>query len=75
MSSQTSSISGGSTAGSVVIRQDVFRSYKSKDHQVGMVERINAKGDVVAIYNHHARGYDKDAPSPSYGRTSGKKSK
>ncbi|KAI0402880.1 hypothetical protein F4802DRAFT_336620 [Xylaria palmicola] len=52
---------------STIINQNTFRAYKSKDHKGERIERENARGQNSVTYNHHARGFDQNAPSPSYG--------
>ncbi|KAI1823021.1 hypothetical protein F4861DRAFT_540419 [Xylaria intraflava] len=69
-SSSSHSSNGHNDSGSVVTRQDVFRSHKSKDHHGTLTERVYPDGRRVAIYNHHARGYEEDAPTPDYGNSS-----
>ncbi|KAI0438248.1 hypothetical protein F4803DRAFT_555207 [Xylaria telfairii] len=68
MSSRNSSAGGyghGSSGSSTIVVQDTFRSHKSKNYQGGRVERESTAGRSV-VYNHNARGYDKDAPNPPY---------
>ncbi|KAI8950637.1 hypothetical protein F4801DRAFT_579315 [Xylaria longipes] len=67
MSSRTSSVDFGHNSSnySTVVRQDTFRSHKSKNHQGARIERESHGGRSV-VYNHNARGFEKDAPTPDY---------
>ncbi|KAI0466200.1 hypothetical protein F4859DRAFT_519394 [Xylaria cf. heliscus] len=72
MSSHTSSagyVGRDSSNYSDVVSRNTFRSHKSENHQGERIERESHSGRSV-IYNHKARGYDKDAPSPRYGDSS-----
>ncbi|KAI0509465.1 ankyrin repeat-containing domain protein [Xylaria bambusicola] len=71
MSSWDRSTSSGSGSGSylssgysTVVRQDIIRTYKSRNRQSERIERTTSNGRLIT-YNHHARGYEKDAPCPS----------
>ncbi|GAW21176.1 hypothetical protein ANO14919_106940 [Xylariales sp. No.14919] len=74
MSSQSSAYNS-SYAGSSdypIVRQDTFRSQKSKDHKGDITER-QSHGSHSVIYNYHARGYEQDAPTPTYSQSSYKR--
>ncbi|KAI1746767.1 hypothetical protein F4782DRAFT_536096 [Xylaria castorea] len=66
MSSRNSSAGSGyaSSNYTTVVNQDTFRSHKSKNHQGERIER-ESQGKHSVIYNHNARGFEKDAPTPS----------
>ncbi|KAI1159997.1 hypothetical protein F5B18DRAFT_545219 [Nemania serpens] len=66
MSSRDSSTGSYTT----VVTQDKFRSHKSKDYRGDRIERETTNGRNVVTYNHHARGFDQNPPSPSYNASS-----
>ncbi|KAI0098654.1 hypothetical protein GGR51DRAFT_577007 [Nemania sp. FL0031] len=43
-----------------------FRAFKSKDAQGTLQQRINPDGRASVTYNHRARAYEPNAPSPGY---------
>ncbi|KAJ8130948.1 hypothetical protein O1611_g2680 [Lasiodiplodia mahajangana] len=55
-----------STGSSYSAHVQTFRAYKSKDHQGEQITRISSSGIPAVTYNHRARGYEANAPSPSY---------
>ncbi|KAI1183016.1 hypothetical protein F5B17DRAFT_155721 [Nemania serpens] len=67
MSSRDSSTGSSSTG---AVRQDNFRSSKSKGYRVERVEREISNGTHVVTWNHHARGFDQHVPTPSYSDSS-----
>ncbi|KAI1111019.1 hypothetical protein F5Y14DRAFT_454432 [Nemania sp. NC0429] len=69
MSSRESSISSGSGYPPVVT-QNKFRSHKSKDYQGDRIVRQTSTGGHVVTYNHYARGFDQDVPTPRYSDSS-----
>ncbi|KAI0108857.1 hypothetical protein GGR51DRAFT_111372 [Nemania sp. FL0031] len=52
-----------------------FRAFKSKDHQGESVERANTDRMPSITYNHRARAYEPNAPSPRYTDSSSYKPK
>ncbi|KAI8623769.1 hypothetical protein F5Y19DRAFT_350088 [Xylariaceae sp. FL1651] len=73
-SHKMSSRSSSSNSHTTRIQHDTFRSYKSKDYTGDMTQRTSSQGRGVVILNHHARTYDKAAPSPIYRSSHSKKS-
>ncbi|KAI0517078.1 hypothetical protein F5B22DRAFT_125716 [Xylaria bambusicola] len=68
MSSSNSSSNYGSDH-STILSQSTFRSQKSQDHRGERTERQTSHGKRVVTYEHHAKGYDQYAPTPSYGQS------
>ncbi|KAI1737787.1 hypothetical protein F4680DRAFT_427886 [Xylaria scruposa] len=64
----TNSGSGYASSDYSTVTREIFRSQKSENHQGERVER-DSHGKRSVTYNHNARGYEKDAPHPPYGRS------
>ncbi|KAI0182746.1 hypothetical protein EV127DRAFT_487807 [Xylaria flabelliformis] len=52
------------------VRQETFRSQKSRNHQGEQITRDAQGKRSVTTINHNARGYDKNAPTPDYRQSS-----
>ncbi|KAI0976849.1 hypothetical protein F4678DRAFT_456125 [Xylaria arbuscula] len=73
MSSRDSSTSGGSSGSpsyAPVVTQETFRAERSQNHRGERIERTTGHGGGSVTFNHHARGYERHAPSPNYSHSS-----
>ncbi|KAI0428927.1 hypothetical protein F5Y09DRAFT_343232 [Xylaria sp. FL1042] len=60
-----SSQSGSSRSSTPSVRQDTFRAHNSQNYMGDLTERRTSHGESVT-FNHHARGYEHGAPTPTY---------